>query len=406
MLTKYRDFKYIFLGRLISNCGDSIYMLVLSWYVFESTHSPVYVGILNFILFLPNFFSFLFGAYIDNSNKKKLLIALEIFQFLAVVLIMIGISLDSTMKNFSLIIVFIGAFFAATAGSNTYTVQDAMIPTLVNKKDLPRSEMYMSVSYSGVDYIFTSISGFLLSFMSYLTLLAVDLTTFFISIISFLQIKKPHEYNNHPKSSEKKALAVEKKDLFQGFKTIYNNKLILTLCIGASTTNFMFGGLNVYILIIAKKIGGVAYYGLLTGFYSAGILVGSTVLSTYMLKKMKIGTTLWVVYITFGLLLSPILIINNKYLLLIIWFVSFMFQGVSQVIEKPIIQTEISNNKMGVVLSTYATITVSTLSIGSLFWGYIAQYMDWHIFITLFIITFLTLGIIYKKNHRINNYSL
>ncbi|MEE1325207.1 MAG: MFS transporter, partial [Streptococcus sp.] len=44
ILKKYKDFSYVFLGRLISNCGDSIYTIVLSWYVLEMTNSAWYVG--------------------------------------------------------------------------------------------------------------------------------------------------------------------------------------------------------------------------------------------------------------------------------------------------------------------------------------------------------------------------
>ena len=58
ILRKYKDFGHLFLGRLISNCGDSIYTIVLSWYVLEMTNSAWYVGLLNFLIFIPNTFSF------------------------------------------------------------------------------------------------------------------------------------------------------------------------------------------------------------------------------------------------------------------------------------------------------------------------------------------------------------
>ncbi|MEE0950383.1 MAG: MFS transporter, partial [Streptococcus equinus] len=84
ILKKYKDFSHVFLGRLISNCGDSIYTIVLSWYVLEMTNSAWYVGLLNFLIFIPNTFSFVFGKKIDSHPKKILLVLLEWAQLLAV----------------------------------------------------------------------------------------------------------------------------------------------------------------------------------------------------------------------------------------------------------------------------------------------------------------------------------
>ncbi|KRN76987.1 MFS transporter [Weissella minor] len=407
MITKYENFKYLFLGRLISNCGDSIYMLVLSWYVFEVTHNTMYVGFLNFLLFVPNFFSFLFGPIIDKHNKRKILLLLELLQLMSVAVIMIGMSLQGQLGNAALIVIFIGAFFAATAGSNTYTVQDAFIPSVVDKHDLPKAEIYMSVAYNGADYVFTAITGFLVTLMSYINLLFIDLITFCLSIVSFYKIKDPANDNTHVKNTDEKiAVEQEKKKLFDGFKAIYKNKLILLLCCGSSLANFMFGGLNVYVLVIAKSIGGASFYGLLTAFYSAGVMLGSTFIASLFLKMFTTGKTLCLAYLLFGLSLMPVVFISSKYLMLGIWLFSFIFLGVSQVIQKPILQNETPNKNMGQVLSAYSTISVSTLSLGSLFWGYIAKFVNWHMFILLFATVFIIIACTYSLNHTLKRYTL
>nr|WP_231233922.1 hypothetical protein [Streptococcus equi] len=116
ILRKYNDFCRLFLGRLISNCGDSIYTLVLSWYVLETTNSTWYVGLLNFLIFIPNTFSFIFGKKIDSYPKKNLLVILEWAQLLAVLGIILGMSLREIHASLSLTIIFSCVFLASMVG--------------------------------------------------------------------------------------------------------------------------------------------------------------------------------------------------------------------------------------------------------------------------------------------------
>jgi len=196
ILRKYKDFCQLFLGRLISNCGDSIYTIVLSWYVLEMTNSAWYVGVLNFLIFIPNTFSFIFGKKIDSLPKKHLLVFLELAQLLAVLGIVLGIALRGVNANLSLAIIFSCVFIASTVGLNTYTVQDALVPKIVPTKDLAKAEMYMSVAYNGTEYVFTAISGFLLSVLSYIPLLLIDVLTFLSSILLFRQISFKEKIEN------------------------------------------------------------------------------------------------------------------------------------------------------------------------------------------------------------------
>ena len=189
ILKKYKDFSHVFLGRLISNCGDSIYTIVLSWYVLEMTNSAWYVGLLNFLIFIPNTFSFVFGKKIDSHPKKFLLVLLEWAQLLAVLGIIMGMCLKGINANLSLAIIFTCVFIASTVGLNTYTVQDALVPKIVASKDLAKAEMYMSIAYNGTEYVFTAISGFLLAVISYIPLLFIDVFTFLGSIILFRKIR-------------------------------------------------------------------------------------------------------------------------------------------------------------------------------------------------------------------------
>ena len=54
-----RNFKKLWAGRLLSNFGDSIYSLTVSWYLIQATHEIFWVGVLNALIYLPTLFEFL-----------------------------------------------------------------------------------------------------------------------------------------------------------------------------------------------------------------------------------------------------------------------------------------------------------------------------------------------------------
>ncbi|RRG18430.1 MFS transporter [Weissella viridescens] len=402
MLTTYKNFKDVFIGRLISNCGDSIYLLVISWYILEVTHSTVLVGVFNALIFLPNMFSFLFGQFIDRANKKKLLIYLELIQLSAVLFIIIGMYLHHHFEIVSLIIIFLGVFIAATAATNTYTVQDALIPSLVEKKDLPRTGIYMSFAYNGTDYAFTSISGILLSIMSSMSLMFVDVLTFIASIFFFSKI----DDNVIKPTVTDKNNALVKPDIFSGFKVIFHNNALLAFTLSMSFSNFLFGGFNVYTLIIGRNFGGSAFYGILLGATSIGTLIGSTLFASLILKYIPVGKILWSSALIFGVTLIPVIFISNKYVFLLLWIFSFVFLGINQVVQTPILQAKIPHEQLGKVLSAKSTISISTLSIGSLAFGFFAKYVGWQAFMFMFGLGYIFIAVVFFSVKELRSFKI
>ncbi len=396
ILRKYKDFKHLFLGRLVSNCGDSIYTIVLSWYVLEMTNSAWYVGVLNFLIFIPNTFSFVFGKKIDSLPKKNLLVFLELAQLLAVYGIILGITLRNINNNLSLAIIFSCVFIASTVGLNTYTVQDALVPKIVSTKNLAKAEMYMSVAYNGTEYVFTAISGFLLSILSYIPLLLIDVFTFFTSILLFRQIS----------FKEKIKKTSEQTDFLSGLRFIWKNKVVFSITMGVATVNFLFGGFNVYQLLIAKDVADSTFYGLLVSACAVGTLLGTTFIANFVLKKISLGKALWLATAIFGIGIGSSAMVHSPFVLLLIWFVSCMFLGITHVAQKPILQTEIPNEKLGEVFSAFYTVTIPTLAIGSLVFGYIAKFLSWRLFLIVFTISFLLVSFLYFSNKKLRQYDV
>ncbi|MBM5606520.1 MFS transporter [Listeria seeligeri] len=395
-MLKNKNFRYLWQGRLISNAGDSIYYIVLSWYILTITNDSFWVGIVNFAIFIPNIFSFLFGHWIDTHSKKKLLILCEVGQLFAVSLMVISLllNLQSPVLLCSL------AFLAALLGMNTYTIQDAMTPYIVKKEQLATAQSYMSVAYNGTEYLFNALAGFLINIFSTMSLLFINMITFLLSIFSFSKIKEPLDIS----TTEQEPFL---KNIFKGFTELFRNKAILLIAIGGGVANFMFGGLNVYQVLIASQQGSAVILGLLTSAMAIGTLIGSTFLATFLLKYMTLGKVLTLAAFLYGLTMLMSSYFVNSLVIIFIWGIASTFLGVMHVVQKPFFQVLISKKHLGKVFSALFSVSVATLPIGALLFGYLSSHsLSSFTFLLIFGGVYIIIGIIYFLNKEIFKFTM
>ncbi len=198
----------------------------------------------------------------------------------------------------------------------------------------------------------------------------------------------------------------EQVDFFKGFKFLVENKLLLLVCVGSAILNFLFGGLNIYELLLAKELGGAGYYGVLMAIGSLGILIGTTVVANKVTNKYRLGLVFGVTTFLYGVGVCLLPFLINRYVFLIGWFLVFIFLGLSQVVQKPILQNEIPAANLGAVFSAFYTLTVSTLAIGSIFFGIVAKYLSWQLFLPIFGIAYALVGGSYLLNKKLRGYEV
>ncbi|MBC2265006.1 MFS transporter [Listeria booriae] len=395
-MLKNQNFKYLWFGRLSSNAGDSIYYIVLSWYILQTTNSSFWVGILNFAIFIPNIFSFLFGHFIDSHDNKKTLIFCELGQLIAISILACTVYFEAANPLLTCIIV----FFAALFGMNTYTIQDTMMPKIVPKKDLTRAQSYMSFAYNGTEYFFNAITGFLINIMSTFSLLLVNCITFIISIGSFSRIK-----------TEKEAVASQKdssfkKNIFKGFSLILKERAILCIAVGGSIANFLFGGLNVYIVLIADAQNSPVILGLMTASMAVGALIGSTLGATFILKVLPHGKALVLCTLLFGVGIVICATVVSSVLVTVVFGIANIFLGVTHVLQKPYFQVLLPKEDLGKVFSALFSVSVGTLPIGALFFGAIAGNLNAFWFLILFGVIYIAIALLYMFNKKVFHFEL
>ncbi|MFT3929492.1 MAG: MFS transporter [Spongiibacteraceae bacterium] len=90
-LKKYRDFRLLFAGQLISQLGSMVSYMAVPYQVYELTKSNALVGMLGVVQFVPVvIFGLLGGTYADRINRRKLILICELVLSLCVGLLLLN----------------------------------------------------------------------------------------------------------------------------------------------------------------------------------------------------------------------------------------------------------------------------------------------------------------------------
>jgi MFS family permease len=90
-LKKYRDFRFLFAGQLISQLGSMVSYMAVPYQIYELTKSNAMVGALGVVQFVPLvIFGLLGGTYADRMNRRRLILICESILSLCVGLLLLN----------------------------------------------------------------------------------------------------------------------------------------------------------------------------------------------------------------------------------------------------------------------------------------------------------------------------
>jgi MFS family permease len=142
---RHRNYRYYFLGQIISLSGSWLQIIAQGWLVFELTHSAFWLGFVGFLNFLPlSFFSLIGGSIADRFPKQKLLLALQIPALLLALVFAILIWMNAITVGWICVL----AFSFGLVNAFDIPTRQAFAIELVGKDDLPNALALNSATFN------------------------------------------------------------------------------------------------------------------------------------------------------------------------------------------------------------------------------------------------------------------
>jgi MFS family permease len=133
-LRRYRDYRYLYFGQLVSVFGSMMTYVAVPYQVFQLSHSSMLVGALGCVQLVPLVvFGLWGGAYADALDRRRLLIGSELFLSIGSFILV----LNALANHPSLIVIFVVSGWMSAANGFHRPSLDGMTPQLVRREDLP-----------------------------------------------------------------------------------------------------------------------------------------------------------------------------------------------------------------------------------------------------------------------------
>ncbi|PEC55530.1 MFS transporter [Bacillus cereus] len=391
-LLKNRNFLLLFLGRIFTNIGDSLYYVAAMWLVYELSGNPFYSGLAGFLTLLPSALQFLTGPFVDRWSIKNTLVITQVLQCVLILIIPITHYFDLLTVQLLLIIMPIVAFIEQFA----YPAQSKALPLLLNKTQLLKGNSLFSFAYQGIDLICTTLSGILVALLGAITLYVIDSFTFAITALLFFSLKMPTQAEANTSLSTKQYFT----DLKEGFSIVFRS-LMGVFLIGSVVANFSIGMTMAILPSFADSLGGVKSYGFFLAAISAGSLIGA--LFSSWVGKRNVGRVSIIGFATGAIFWFLSTIVQFQWLSILLFGLAWIPIGATNILFATISQIVIPNQYIGRINSVMRSMGTIAMPFGSLIGGYSANVFSSQLIFALASIGILFISLVWLLHPKLRS---
>jgi len=303
-LKRYPDFRRLWLSGLISYFGSMFTYVALPFQVKQLTGSYLAVGLIGLVEIIPLVVFGLYGGVLaDHMDRKRMIWATEFAAlFLSTILL-----INSLLPSPKLAVIYIvAALFSAVDGLQRPSA-DAILPRLVEHKDLPAASALMSLRWQMGMITGPSLAGVLISIAGVSAGFTLDILTYVLALFILIRVK-----NVPPmKESEKPAFS----SLVAGVKYATSRKDLMGTYLVDLAAMF-FAMPTALFPFWAEQAGAPWALGL---FYAAGT-IGSilvTLTSGWVKSYTKHGRAIFLAALGWGVAITLAGVTNNLFLILL-----------------------------------------------------------------------------------------
>jgi predicted MFS family arabinose efflux permease len=181
----YRDFRLMWFGACTSSIGTWMQIVAQGWLIYRLSHSAFLLALDQFLGGIPIFlFSLIGGVVADRIERHKVLLASQYVQMGSATVLTILVANGLTHVWPILCLSFVSGFAQAFGGP----AYSALIPTLVDKEDMPNAIALNSIQFNVAVTVGPALAGLALGRLGETWCFGLNALSFLAPIISLLLI--------------------------------------------------------------------------------------------------------------------------------------------------------------------------------------------------------------------------
>ena len=358
----YRDFRILWFGAFTSTVGTWMQKVAQSWLIFDLTKSSFYLGLDDFLGQLPILLLTLIGGVIaDRHDRRRLLLSSQYVQ-MATALTLAGLVLWNRITIWHILALSFTTGVAQAFGGPAY---QSLVPTLVERKDLPNAIALNSIQFNLARVFGPLLAGATLAAFGTAMCFGLNALSFLVVIVALLSLSI-----THIPPAERKPILHELKG---GLSYVRGQPAIVALTVVASLTTFLGLPLLTFLPIFARDIfhGDVGRYSQMMAFSGAGAVIGALIVA-WLGKFRHMGLTVLLVQLLFGILMTVFAASRIVWLSNLLLFLNGAALLVMFSMTASLVQLIVPDHLRGRVMSIYMVAFRGGMPLGSLWGGYAA----------------------------------
>ncbi len=266
----YRDFRVLWLGACTSSVGTWMQKLAQAWLVLQISGSAFLLGLDSFLGEIPIFlFSLAGGVIADRYDRRRLLVASQFVQ-MSCAFLLAGLIAFGLVEIWHILAL---SFVAGTAQAFGGPAYQALIPSLVEPRDLSNAIALNSIQFNLARVIGPMLGGLALTALGAAWCFGLNGLSFVAVIVSLLAVNVRYI----PAASRESFLESMK----AGLRFIHASKPMRSLILMAFLTTVLGIPLVVFLPVFARDVfhQGPGAYTLLLSVSGAGAVAGALVVA-------------------------------------------------------------------------------------------------------------------------------
>jgi MFS family permease len=358
----YRDFRVLWFGAFTSTVGTWMQKVAQSWLVLDLTKSSFFLGLDDFLGQLPILLFTLAGGVIaDRHDRRRLLLGSQYVQMTAA-FILAALVFWGHVRIWHILGLSFLTGCAQAFGGPAY---QSLIPSLVQKKDLPNAIALNSIQFNLARVFGPLLAGAAL-FFGTAACFGLNGLSFIVVIVALMSL-----HVKHIRAADRKPMMQELKG---GLEYARSQPAIIALTVLAFLTTFLGLPLLTFLPVFARDIfhGEVRLYTYMMAFSGVGAVIGALVVA-WLGRFKHMGLTLLVVQVAFGVLIAAFALSRTWWWSCLLLFAAGAALIVVFSMTASLVQLIVPDHLRGRVVSIYMVAFRGGMPLGSLAGGYAAS---------------------------------
>jgi predicted MFS family arabinose efflux permease len=263
---QYRDFRLMWFGACMSSIGTWMQIVAQGWLIYRLSHSGFLLALDQFLGGIPIFlFSLIGGVVADRVERRKILLFSQYVQMASATLLTVLVATGTIQVRYILCLSFVCGLAQAFGGP----AYQALIPTLVEREDMPNAIALNSIQFNMAVTIGPALAGQALAKLGEKWCFGLNALSFLAPIITLSIISTRFLPENTTESMFN--------SLKQGIRFVRKQDSMEALIVLAFCMTALSMPMRTYIPVFVKDIfhRGPETYGNLLSLMGVGSIIGS-----------------------------------------------------------------------------------------------------------------------------------